>query len=92
MLCRIRAVAICGSDPEIIRGGLAGYWPPAYPFVAVGNDVRHHSIGDHVAGEAHKEDVTTCAKTMEDQKPGIATMGSQTTVPMRNTTAIHKKG
>lgn len=24
VLCRIRAVAICGSDPEIIRGGLAG--------------------------------------------------------------------
>ena len=33
VLCKIRAVAICGSDPEIIRGGLAGYWPPAYPFI-----------------------------------------------------------
>ena len=24
VLCRIGAVAICGSDPEIIRGGLPG--------------------------------------------------------------------
>ena len=31
VLCRIGAVAICGSDPEIIRGGLAGTWPPYYP-------------------------------------------------------------
>ena len=32
-LCKIRAVAICGSDPEIIRGDLAGTWPPSYPFI-----------------------------------------------------------
>ena len=33
VLCRIRAVAICGSDPEILRGDLAGSWPPSYPFI-----------------------------------------------------------
>jgi L-iditol 2-dehydrogenase len=33
VLCRVRAVAICGSDPELIHGGLAGYWPPSYPFI-----------------------------------------------------------
>jgi len=27
VLCRIDAVAICGSDPEIIHGGLAGRPP-----------------------------------------------------------------
>ena len=64
VLCRIRAVAICGSDPEIIRGGLAGTWPPSYPFtpghewagevVEVGPDVVEFSVGDRVAGEAHK--------------------------------------
>ena len=64
VLCKIRAVAICGSDPEIIRGGLAGEWPPAYPFiaghewsgeiVAVGEGVSGLAIGDRVAGEAHK--------------------------------------
>jgi L-iditol 2-dehydrogenase len=64
VLCKIRAVAICGSDPEIIRGDLAGSWPPAYPFVAghewageivaVGKDVHDFHVGDRVAGEAHK--------------------------------------
>ena len=64
VLCRIRAVAICGSDPEIIRGDLAGRWPPSYPFtpghewagevVAVGPDVVGYAPGDRVAGEAHK--------------------------------------
>ena len=64
VLCRIRAVAICGSDPEIIRGDLAGTWPPHYPFIAghewsgevvgVGEGVLDFKIGDRVAGEAHK--------------------------------------
>lgn len=64
VLCRIRAVTICGSDPEIIRGDLAGFWPPAYPFtpghewagevVAVGDDVYGYEVGDRVAGQAHK--------------------------------------
>ncbi len=64
VLCRIRAVAICGSDPEIIRGDLAGIWPPSYPFtpghewsgevVALGPETTGFSVGDRVAGEAHK--------------------------------------
>ncbi|MEG1525388.1 MAG: zinc-binding dehydrogenase [Clostridia bacterium] len=64
VLCRIDAVAICGSDPEIIHGGLAGIWPPVYPFiaghewagtvVAKGENVKAFAIGDRVAGEAHK--------------------------------------
>lgn len=64
VLCRIGGVAICGSDPEIIHGGLAGTWPPSYPFiaghewagrvVALGNDVTDFKVGDRVAGEAHK--------------------------------------
>jgi L-iditol 2-dehydrogenase len=64
VLCRIRAVAICGSDPEIIRGDLAGTWPPHYPFIAghewsgevagVGEGVLDFKVGDRVAGEAHK--------------------------------------
>jgi len=64
VLCRIRAVAICGSDPEIIRGGLAGTWPPSYPFipghewsgtvVEAGAGVLGFKPGDRVAGEAHK--------------------------------------
>jgi L-iditol 2-dehydrogenase len=64
VLCRVRGVAICGSDPEILRGDLAGNWPPAYPFipghewagevVAVGDNVLDFKPGDRVAGEAHK--------------------------------------
>jgi hypothetical protein len=37
VLCRVRGVAICGSDPEILRGDLAGVWPPAYPFIRIGS-------------------------------------------------------
>jgi len=64
VLCRIDAIAICGSDPEIIHGGLAGVWPPNYPFiaghewagtvVAKGSKVFDIEVGDRVAGEAHK--------------------------------------
>lgn len=64
VLCKVRAVAICGSDPEVIRGDLAGTWPPAYPFiaghewagevVATGDRVSKVKVGDRVAGEAHK--------------------------------------
>ncbi len=64
VLCRIRAVAICGSDPEIVHGGQAGFWPPAYPFTpghewagevaAVGEGVTEFKPGDRVAGEAWK--------------------------------------
>jgi len=64
VLCRVRSVAICGSDPEILRGDLAGTWPPYYPFipghewsgevVALGRGVVDLQVGDRVAGQAHK--------------------------------------
>jgi L-iditol 2-dehydrogenase len=64
VLCRIGAVAICGSDPELIHGGQAGYWPPSYPFtpghewsgevVGLGEFVQEFQVGDRVAGEAWK--------------------------------------
>jgi L-iditol 2-dehydrogenase len=64
VLCQIRAVSICGSDPEILRGDLAGRWPPSYPFipghewsgevVAVGEGVVDFKVGDRVSGEAHR--------------------------------------
>ncbi len=64
VLCKIGGVAICGSDPEVVHGGLAGVWPPSYPFiaghewagriVAKGDGVTDFEVGDRVAGEAHK--------------------------------------
>ncbi|GAB4243453.1 MAG: alcohol dehydrogenase catalytic domain-containing protein [Thermoleophilia bacterium] len=33
VLCRVRACAICGTDPKIVKGVFAGTWPPAYPAV-----------------------------------------------------------
>jgi L-iditol 2-dehydrogenase len=65
VLCRVRAVAICGTDPEIVDGThLAKGWPPQYPFVMghewsgevvkVGPGVTEFQEGDRVAGEAHK--------------------------------------
>ena len=74
VLCKVGAVAICGSDPEIVRGDLAGTWPPAYPFtpghewagevVATGPGVVDLAPGDRVAGQAHCG-CGTCANCME---------------------------
>lgn len=64
VLSKVRAVAICGSDPEIFNGGLAGTWPPYYPFIAghewagevvgLGEGVTNLKVGDRIAGEPHK--------------------------------------
>lgn len=64
VLVRIKAVAICGSNPKIFNGDTLGFWPPAYPFIAghewsgevvvLGSDVRNFKISDRVAGEAQK--------------------------------------
>lgn len=63
VLCRIRSVAICGSDPQIIRGDRPGEWPQKFPHilghewagevVALGEGVTEFKVGDRVAGEAH---------------------------------------
>lgn len=64
VLCRIKSVAICGSDPKMIHGDYAWTnWPPYYPFimghewagqvVALGEGVTDFQAGDRVAGEAH---------------------------------------
>lgn len=64
VLCRIKSVAICGSDPKMIHGGYKfANWPPYYPFimghewagqiVELGEGVDGFQVGDRVAGEAH---------------------------------------
>src|SRR3979411_2825871 len=65
VLCRVRAVAICGTDPHIIRGDFPGFWPKEFPFVpghewsgdvvdlgAGAGDFGWRN-GDRVAGTSH---------------------------------------
>jgi L-iditol 2-dehydrogenase len=33
VLCRVRAIAICGTDPHIIQGHYPGFWPKDWPLV-----------------------------------------------------------
>lgn len=64
VLVRVKAVAICGSDPKIFSGGYKSIgWPPYYPFVPghewagevveLGEGATGFQVGDRVAGEAH---------------------------------------
>jgi len=64
VLARVRAVAICGTDPKIIKGLFKGLWPKSYPaiighewageIVQTGRTVKRVKVGDRVAGEPHK--------------------------------------
>lgn len=75
VLCKVRAVAICGTDPDVVDGTLHSHgWPPAYPFTpghewageiaAIGPGVIDLHIGDRVAGQAHKG-CGTCPNCLE---------------------------
>jgi L-iditol 2-dehydrogenase len=33
VLCRVRTVALCGTDPHIIAGDFPGFWPKEFPFI-----------------------------------------------------------
>ena len=65
VLCRVRAIAICGTDPHIIEGDHEGFWPPGFPFipghewagevvtVGAGAERFGWKVGDRVAGTSH---------------------------------------
>jgi L-iditol 2-dehydrogenase len=64
ILCKIRSVAICGSDPGLLSGAMRHMgWPPSYPFIfghewsgeveAVGSGVTDLGPEDRVTGEGH---------------------------------------
>jgi L-iditol 2-dehydrogenase len=65
VLCRVRAVSICGTDTHIIGGDFLGFWPTSFPFipghewsgevieVGPGADRLGWSVGDRVAGTSH---------------------------------------
>ncbi len=64
VLVKVKAIAICGSDPGLFAGrSRVSGWPPSYPFIAghefageiveVGEGVTNFKVGDRVAGEGH---------------------------------------
>ena len=66
VLCRIRSVALCGSDPKMIEGGYKfANWPPYFPFI-----MGHEWAGEVVAlGEGVedlKSEIELQVKHMQD--------------------------
>jgi L-iditol 2-dehydrogenase len=65
VLCRVRAITICGTDAHLLRGDYPGFWPPSYPFipghewagevVELGDGAAElgWKVGDRVAGTSH---------------------------------------
>jgi L-iditol 2-dehydrogenase len=47
VLCRVRAVTICGTDPHIIQGHYPGFWPKEWPLIP-----GHEWCGDVVEAGA----------------------------------------
>lgn len=78
VLCRVRAVTICGTDAHLIRGDYPGFWPPEFPFipghewageiVELGDNSEGYgfSVGDRVAGTSHNA-CGVCQKCVEGQ-------------------------
>ena len=64
VICKVMAIAICGTDPKLLKGKPYHYCPEEYPFiighewsgivVKVGPGVFNLKVGDRVAGEAHR--------------------------------------
>jgi L-iditol 2-dehydrogenase len=65
VLCRVRAVSICGTDSHLIAGDYPGFWPPAFPIIpghewageivrlGPGAEKAGFQVGDRVAGTSH---------------------------------------
>ena len=65
VLCKVYAVALCGTDPHIIAGDYPGFWPKSFPFipghewsgevveVGPGADAFGWAVGTRVAGTSH---------------------------------------
>jgi L-iditol 2-dehydrogenase len=65
VLCRVRATAICGTDPHIIQGHYSGFWPKAWPLIpghewcgevvelGAGAAALGWTVGTRVAGTSH---------------------------------------
>ena len=76
VLCRVRAVSICGTDVHLVRGDYPGFWPPAFPFIpghewageivalGPGSEAYGWAVGDRVAGTSH-DACGVCQKCVE---------------------------
>lgn len=65
VLCRVRAISVCGTDAHLIAGDYPGFWPPSYPFIpghewageivelGPGTEALGWAVGDRVAGTSH---------------------------------------
>ena len=65
VLCRVRATAICGTDPHIIQGDYPGFWPKHWPLIpghewcgdvvelGPGAAALGWEVGTRVAGTSH---------------------------------------
>jgi L-iditol 2-dehydrogenase len=65
VLCRVRAAAICGTDPHIIQGHFPGFWPKDWPLIpghewcgdivelGEGAEALGWKVGTRVAGTSH---------------------------------------
>lgn len=65
VLCRVRATAICGTDPHIIQGEFPGFWPKDWPLIpghewcgevvelGPGTEALGWDLGTRVAGTSH---------------------------------------
>src|SRR5437762_13911361 len=63
--CRVRSVAVCGTDIHIIQGDFPGFWPPSFPLIpghewagdvvelGPGAERLGWNVGDRVAGTSH---------------------------------------
>ena len=76
VLCRVRAAAICGTDPHIIQGHYPGFWPKDWPLVpghewcgdvvalGEGAEALGWAVGTRVAGTSHAP-CGYCARCLE---------------------------
>ena len=65
VLCRVKAVSICGTDSHLIAGDYPGFWPPEFPIIpghewsgeivalGPGAEKAGWQVGDRVAGTSH---------------------------------------
>jgi L-iditol 2-dehydrogenase len=88
VLCKVKSIAICGTDPHLIAGEYPGFWPPGFPFipghewageiVKVGPGVVGYKVGDKVAVESSKG-CGICPRCLEGKYNICANYGKKET-------------